>query len=99
MTYATGGVRTGQSVQVVSRKVTKAGKDKDGDITSLCGSWGSTSKVTAIAEIKAGTVSYYVQQPGTSATRVIVAGSWPREYLKTEPDGQVANNLDALPNC
>lgn len=99
MTYASSGARTAQAPQMVTRRVTSTGKDRDGDIMSLCGSWGSTGKAAAISEIKAETVYYYVQQPDTSASRVIVAGIWPKEYLRTGADGQTANNLDALPDC
>jgi len=88
MTYSSGGVRAATDQQVTTRQVTNSGKDRDKNITSLCGSWGSTSKATAIKEIKDGTLSYYVQQPLTSATKVIVVGTWPNEYLRTEPDGQ-----------
>lgn len=84
---------------MINRLVTGTGKDKDGDITTLCGVWGSSSKATAIAEIKATTYRYYVQQPRTTASDVIVVGNWPNEYLRTKADGQTANNLDALPDC
>ena len=58
---------------MADKKVTKTGKDNDGDITKLGGSWGNASKAIAIQDIDNGTNSYYVQQPncGRSEVRVV----------------------------
>lgn len=46
---------------MANRRVTSTGKtSSDGDITSLCGGWGETSKATAITEIEGKVHSYYV---------------------------------------
>lgn len=37
---------------MAGRRVTGTGKDRDGDITSLCGGWGSVTKAAAIREIE-----------------------------------------------
>ena len=79
--------------------VTKSGKDAQRDITALCGPWGRVSKSKAISDIKLGVNHYYVKQPGTSATDVIVKGQPPHEYLSTVADGQTDNNLDSLADC
>ncbi len=44
---------------MADRRVTKTGKDQDGDITKLCGSWGNRSKASAIYDIQSGTHTYY----------------------------------------
>lgn len=83
-------------------RVTRSDKDADGDITALCGTWGGTQgrtrKAQAIVEIKNGTHRYYVNVNGDEVD-VIVAGSPPNEYLRTDPDKSPRNNLDNLPPC
>jgi hypothetical protein len=49
---------------MADRKVTKSGKDKYGNITSLCNSsesWSPRSKANAISDIENGTHTYYVE--------------------------------------
>jgi len=82
------------------RRVTGAGKDDDGDITSLCnhGDWGKVSKQTAIWQIENKTHKYYV---GTVLARVdihVVEGP-NGKYLRTDPDATSKNNLESLPGC
>lgn len=83
---------------MVKRQVTRSGKDRDGDITKLCGAWGSTGKVQAIQQIEGRTHNYVV---GTGATEVrVLVKPGPRgKYLTTSPDGRSQNNLDNLPDC
>ncbi|HWL45253.1 MAG TPA: DUF3892 domain-containing protein [Ilumatobacter sp.] len=84
---------------MADRRVTRSGKDRDGDITSLCGSWGSAPKATAISQIELGTYRYYVQDGlGRQATvRVYQAGG--RKHLRTDPNSACSDNLDNLPDC
>ena len=84
---------------MADRKVTKTGKDTDGDITKLCGSWGSASKATAISDIDHGTNSYYVQQPGCGRSDIHVVNGPTGKYLRSDPDKTSNNNLDNLPDC
>jgi hypothetical protein len=71
-------------------------------IRSVGGTYAGTawkqSQPQAIAELKAGTKSYYVNVGG-QAVDVIVAQHSGRDYLKTKPDGLHPNNLLALPEC
>ena len=79
------------------RAVTGTGKDNDGDITKLCGAWGSVSKATAIADTDREPGSYHVNEfdvivvddPSVTGGR----------YLRTTPGGGWSNNLDNLPDC
>ena len=84
---------------MADRRVTATGKDPDGDITKLCGSWGNATKNLAILNIEAGTHKYYVQQPGTSRVDVHVADGPTGKYLRTDADQAPKNNLDNLPDC
>ena len=60
---------------MANRRVTRTGKDPDGDITRLCGAWGGTSKALAIREIGGGTHSYFVDAAGYhTSVRVITVG-------------------------
>jgi hypothetical protein len=60
---------------MAKRAVLKTGKDKDGDITSLCddgSSWSPVSKAQAIQDIEGGTHSYYVPwKSGRTEIRVV----------------------------
>ena len=84
---------------MADRQVTGTGKDADGDITSLCGAWGSVTKATAIAEIDSGTHRYFVAVPGGGQVDVYVVDGPTGRYLRTDPDGRIPDNLDDLPDC
>ena len=79
-------------------RVTGTGKDRDGDITKLCGAWGKVSKAQAIREIETGENTYYVQI-GTRRTDVRVVNGVTGEYLRTDADRASSNSLDNLPDC
>lgn len=53
----------------------------------------------AINCIDNGTDSFYVERPAGHRVRVIVAQHEGRRYIKTEADGEIPNNLLALPEC
>jgi hypothetical protein len=53
---------------------------------------------SAIADLEAGTSTYYVLVDGREVN-VVVASHNGRKYLKTEADGYSPNNLLALPEC
>ena len=84
---------------MADRRVNASDKDSDGDITKLCGGWGSVTKSQAIQHIEDGTHAYYVQQPGTSRVDVHVVDGPTGKYLRTDPDPKSSNNLDNLPAC
>lgn len=84
---------------MANRRVTKTGKDRDGDITRLCGTWGTAAKHQAISHIENHTHRYYVQDNlGRRADVHVVAGPTGK-YLRTDPNSNSSDNLDNLPNC
>jgi hypothetical protein len=53
-----------------------------------------------IADIEAGTYTYYVAvADGESVWVVVAVNPWGNKYLKTTADGEAPNNLLALPEC
>lgn len=84
---------------MAGRRVTHTGKDEDGDITKICGSWGERKKADAIRDIEKATHTYYAQQPGTSRSNVHVVNGPTGKYLRTSGDASDKNNLDNLPDC
>ncbi|MEX2547285.1 MAG: DUF3892 domain-containing protein [Chloroflexota bacterium] len=84
---------------MADRRVTKTGKDTDGDITSLCGTWGSTAKATAISDIEKGTNTYFVQDARSRRADVHVVNGTTGKYLRTDPNSACSDNLDSLPDC
>ena len=83
------------------RRVTHTGKDSEGDITGLCNptdGWYSRLTAAAIADIEAGTHSYYVEG-GAGRTDIHVVHGPTRKYLRTDPNQIGADNLDDLPDC
>ena len=80
-------------------KVTNTGKDRDGDILSLCGLWGKTWKETAIWEIESGRHRYYVQDSLNRVAIVQVVNGFTRKYLRSDPNSSCSDNLDSLPPC
>jgi uncharacterized protein DUF3892 len=83
-----------------TRIVTKTGKDKDGDITSLCKdgeAWSPRSKAGAIADIKGGSIEYRVKS-STGPLIEVVAGKT-GDYLRSSADASSSDNLDNLPDC
>lgn len=85
---------------MADRRVKRTGKDRDGDITALCGDWGRVSKATAIAEIEAPrTHRYYVQDGLARQADVQVVNGPTGKYLRTDPNASCSDNLDSLPDC
>lgn len=85
---------------MAERRVTKSGKDREGDITSLCGSWGKENKDSVIRQLEASppTHRYYVEEEQPSVDVRVVNGLG-RKYLRTTPDATSKNNLDKLLDC
>lgn len=84
---------------MADRRVTRTGKDSNGNITSLCGNWGSVTTAAAIREIELGIHTYYVQDPyGRRADVHVVNGAYGK-YLRTDPNSSCSDNLDNLPDC
>ena len=83
------------------RRVTRTGKDAEGDITQLCNpdsSWVSRSKEEAIGDIERWVHTYHVESGGRRSTVQVVEGP-AGKYLRTSADGSDSNNLDNLPDC
>ncbi len=86
----------------MAKEVTATGKDADGDITKLCGPWGSVTKMAAIAEIEAardGGLAAPYHSAGAAVIVVEDATATDGKYLRTAPTPDEANNLDNLPDC
>ena len=84
---------------MANRRVTRTGKDRSRDITALCGSWGRTTKATAISEIEAGWHAYYVQDGLGRIADVHVVNAVTGKYLRTDPNSSCSDNLNNLPDC
>lgn len=84
---------------MADRRVTKTGKDTDGDITSLCGAWGSAAKATAISDIENRTHTYFVQDVRSRRADLEVVNGTTGKYLRTDPNSACSDNLDSLPDC
>ena len=83
----------------MAKRVTKTGKDSDGDITRLCGHGWSRTKTQAISDIEAGRESYYVQDSRGRRANIHVVNGPTGKYLRTVPNSSCSDNLDNLPNC
>ena len=85
---------------MAERRVTRTGKDSDGDITMLCSfeSWASVTKAIAIQHIENRSHSYYVHEEFyRSDVHVVTVGF--SKHLRTDADKSSKNNLDNLPPC
>ena len=67
-------------------------------ITHIGGDWGKITEKEAITQIKADQNSYHVKVVNIG-TRVIIASYLGKEYLKTESDTTMVDNLLNLPEC
>jgi Protein of unknown function (DUF3892) len=87
---------------VADRAVRKTGKNRDGDITSLCNAgdvWSPRSKADAINDIERGLHTYHVPWT-TGRTEIrVVKDATKGKYLRTDRDSTTKNNLDDLPDC
>lgn len=83
----------------MERRVTRTGKDRDRDITALCGSWGRVSKETAIYQIDNRLRRYFVEDRFGRRANVIVVNGPRSRHLRTDPNSSCTDNLDSLPNC
>ena len=84
---------------MANRRVTRTGKDRDTDITALCGAWGRTAKAMAIFQIETGTHTYFVQDSYSRTAVVQVVNGRTGKYLRSDPNSSCSDNLDSLPNC
>jgi hypothetical protein len=83
------------------RQVTHTRKDVSGDVTHLSGgpgaAWDPVTVAVAIQQIRSGAKTYFTSANGhASFVRVVNDPDGP--YLRTDPDGTTANNLDQLPS-
>ena len=84
---------------MADRQVKRTGKDSDGDITRLCGNWGSATKSQAIRDIEGRSHTYYVQDSLFRRADVHVVNGPTGKYLRTDPNSSSTDNLDNLPDC
>jgi len=87
---------------MADRKVTRSGKDRDGDITALCNpgaSWSPRKKWDAIHDIDARIHRYFVPWSDGKETTIRVVDGPTGKYLRTDRDNTPKNNLDELPDC
>ena len=84
----------------MDQRVKRTGKDRSGDITSLCGDWGSVTKAVAIRDIEGpSTPGYYVQDSSGQRANVRVVMGSTGKYLRSDPNSACRDNLDNLPDC
>jgi uncharacterized protein DUF3892 len=67
-------------------------------ISHIGGDWGKITESEAIRQIKIDTNAYHVNVGGYDV-RVIIAVHLGREYLKTQSDSTLVDNLLSLPEC
>jgi hypothetical protein len=84
---------------MTDRRVTQTSKDSDGDITGLCGSFGSVTTSRAITDIEDKINTYYVQDYLARRADIEVVNGPTRKYLRTDPNSNCSDNLDSLPDC
>ncbi|MCU7867445.1 MAG: DUF3892 domain-containing protein [Candidatus Thiodiazotropha sp. (ex Lucinoma borealis)] len=87
---------------MADRPVRRTGKDRDGDITSLCNPgdlWSPRHKADAIRDIEQGLHRYYIPWSNGNSTLIRVVNGPTGKYLRTDRDNTTRNNLDDLPNC
>lgn len=83
---------------MADRAVYASGKDGRGNITKVCGAWGSVSTAQAIVDIRSGTHRYFVELNNNTTALIEVVSANP-PYLRTNWDRTTRNNLDDLQNC
>ncbi|MEQ8661852.1 MAG: alpha/beta fold hydrolase [Gammaproteobacteria bacterium] len=84
----------------LARAVTASAK-RDGRIMALCHPgepWSPRAAADAIRDIETGAHTYYVERDAPRTGIHVVDGA-DGKYLRSDPDGVPANNLDALPDC
>jgi hypothetical protein len=85
---------------MVDRRVKRAGKDEDGDITSICGDWGNVTKATAITDLTPPVTNTCFVQDGLGRRADVQVVNGPTgKYLRTDPNSNCSDNLDNLPDC
>ena len=87
---------------MTQRQVTKTGKDRDGDITSVChpgAYWSPRSKLDTIRDIETGEHQYYVPWTHSEPTLIRVVDGPNGKYLRTDRDKTSKNNLADLKDC
>ena len=67
-------------------------------ISHIGGDWGRITETEAVRQIKADRSAFHVRV-GNNDVRVIIAVHQGREYLKTEADNTIVDNLLSLPEC
>ena len=73
---------------MADRRVTKTGKDDDGDITKLCNpnaDWSPRYKSSAIADIESETHTYYVRDGGGRSDIHVVPPHRPQRKGERQP--------------
>ena len=89
----------------MQRQVIATRKNLGGDIIALCiryQNWSPIPKAEVIRDIKLGLHRYYVVWDNgirQFSTDIHVVSGPNGEYLRTDKDGTLNNNLDELPSC
>lgn len=87
---------------MADRRVRKTGKDKNGNIISLCNggeSWSPRKEADAIYDIENGLHRYYVNEEGYESVIRVITRSNGTKFLRTDADAVSKNNLGNLPGC
>ena len=86
----------------IERAVIQTGKDRDGDITSLCypgQHWSPRNKADAIRDIESTQYAYHVPMKSGNKAPIRVVNGPTGKYLRTDWDDTDRNNLNELPDC
>lgn len=82
----------------MSGRVTRSGKDGDGDIICFSGYLRSVSKSDGVSLITRYSGAFLVNVGGRRVS-VRVGSRNGQDYMTTAADGYPPNNLDGLPGC
>lgn len=86
---------------MIEREITGSKKDSLGNIIAVCNSgewWSPRSSEDVINDIEEQLYEYFVNVDGAKVNISVVLGAT-GNYLRTDPDRTVKNNLDYLPDC
>lgn len=90
--------------EMITRYVTRTGKDSHGNITKLCNpneEWSPRSAKNVIKDIEDPDIdiSYCSKSGKKTAPIIVVEKKDGTKYLWSVWDGSTENNLDVLPDC
>ncbi|MBN4071844.1 DUF3892 domain-containing protein [bacterium AH-315-F18] len=79
----------------MEHQITCATRDSSGVVQKIGNSSQNWARLTAVNLINSGT-RFFVHEPGTEEAEIRVFDT---NFLRTDPDGDLRNNLDELSAC